>query len=226
MALILKKGYNCIKTSLFNANYRVNLGITYTLGSNLFSPGHTDLSAQHTSRYQSIVSSGATIDSLTYSSIGGRMKIPQDVTFGVSFGKIDRWTVGWDFTYHNFTSFDYRTNDQHVQYIGTPTTGFKSGIGFEFVPAPEDFTNYLNRVTYRLGGSYERSPMLVNNRPLMDIGFTLGASLPVSRFSTIDLALKFGKRGTVSQNVLQEDYVRIFFGITFLDQWFIRRKFD
>jgi len=42
----------------------------------------------------------------------------------------------------------------------------------------------------------------------------------------VDLAFKFGKRGSMDENILEESYFKIFFGLTFNDQWFIKRKFD
>jgi hypothetical protein len=35
-----------------------------------------------------------------------------------------------------------------------------------------------------------------------------------------------GKRGDKANTLLEENYFRIFFGVTFNDQWFIKRKFD
>jgi len=58
-----------------------------------------------------------------------------------------------------------------------------------------------------------------------DYGATFGLSIPAGR-SSLDIAAKFGKRGNVSTTLLEENYFRIFFGITFNDQWFIKRKFD
>jgi hypothetical protein len=69
-------------------------------------------------------------------------------------------------------------------------------------------------------------PYLVNGNPLEDIGGTFGFSLPVGRASTVDLGFKIGKRGVVPQSSIEENYFRMYFGITFNDQWFIKRKFD
>jgi len=212
-------GISFHKDSLFKHNYRLNIGLIGNLG--------TDLGAQHKLRFQSVSSNGAIIDSVTTSQQGGKLTLPKNYGVGISFGKVDRWTAGWDFTYLDYRKFSYRTNDQSVQYNGIPTIGYRSGFGFEFMPAPDDYTNYLNRVIYRVGASYERSTLLVNNKPLTDLGGSFGFSLPVGRLSTIDLGIKIGTRGVVAQNLLQENYFRVYFGVTFNDnQWFIKRKFD
>jgi hypothetical protein len=50
--------------------------------------------------------------------------------------------------------------------------------------------------------------------------------LPVSRISSLDLAFKAGKRGDLNKNSIEENYFKVYFGVTFNDQWFIRRRFD
>jgi len=208
-------GVSFHKDSLFKGNYRVAVGAVYSLKSNL--------DAQHFSRYQLNSISGAIIDSATVdNNLGSKMLIPQNYGVGLSFGKVDKWTIGGDFTY-----LDYRTFNGFTNSLGTPTIGFRSGVGMEYIPDVQDFTNYLNRITYRVGASFEKSPYLINNNPLTDVGATFGLSLPVGGgWSAVDIGLKAGKRGTISKNLILENYFRVYFGITFNDRWFIKRKFD
>ncbi|HTH55984.1 MAG TPA: hypothetical protein VL728_08045 [Cyclobacteriaceae bacterium] len=205
--------------SLFGTKYVLNFGAVGSLGSNV--------AAQHITQIQSVTTTGRIADSLTLSNQYGKLHLPFNYGFGVSFGRTDHWTLGWDFTYLDYTKFDYRTNDDVRRFLGTPTVGYRTGIGFEYLPQADDFTNYLRRITYRLGASYEQSPILVNSNYLTDKGASFGFSFPVNNISTIDLGVKVGRRGVLSQNLLEENYFRVYFGITFNDRlWFIKRKFD
>ena len=207
-------GLSFHKDSIFHSNYRFNIGLLYTANSNL--------NNQHYVRYELKSTSGGTIDSSTVvNNAGGKTFLPQNYGAGLSFSKIDKWTIGCDFTYVDFRSFNGFTNS-----IGIPTVGYRTGLGFEITPDFYDYTNFLNRITYRLGGTYERLPYLVNGNPLTDVGGTFGFSLPVGRASTVDLGIKIGKRGIVPQSSIEENYFRLYFGITFNDQWFTKRKFD
>ena len=98
-------------------------------------------------------------------------------------------------------------------------------MGGEITPDLYATENYFKRLTYRAGVSVEENPFLANGNPVRDLGINFGFSLPAGR-SSIDLAFKYGKRGNVSENLLEEDYFKVYFGITFNDQWFIKRKFD
>ncbi len=212
--LNLNGGISFHKDSLFKKNYRINVGGILNIGN--------ELKALHTQRIDVLSSRGVIIDSLTIiSNKASTAHIPYNFGVGISFGRVERWTVGADFTYLNYKNYVGFTNS-----LGDPTVGYRSALGFEITPKPEDFTSYFNRVTYRLGATYEKSPILVNGNPLTDIGGTFGFSLPVSRFSLIDLGVKIGRRGTVYQNSIEENYFRIYFGVTFNDYWFIKRKFE
>jgi hypothetical protein len=59
-----------------------------------------------------------------------------------------------------------------------------------------------------------------------DFGVNFGVSLPVARISTIDFSLKIGSRGSIVKNTIEENYFKIYLGMTFNDNWFIKRKFD
>ena len=71
----------------------------------------------------------------------------------------------------------------------------------------------------------EEHPFLANGNPVKDVGINFGFSMPAGR-SSLDFAFRYGKRGDKGENVLEERYFKIFFGITFNDQWFIKRRFD
>ncbi len=222
----LSGGISFHKDSLFHKNYRLNIGAVYSFSSNL--------TVQRKVTSELVSNTGVVIDSLTISNANISNTIPQSVGVGISFGKVDRWLIGGDFTfldYGNYTSYkniiaDQKTNSTSTQYYDVSSPAFRSSFGGEFTPDPNNFTNYLKRVTYRTGVSYDQFPYLVNGNRLHDFGINFGVSLPVGRISTLDLAAKFGRRGTLSENTVEENYFRLYFGITFNDTWFIKRKFD
>jgi hypothetical protein len=102
---------------------------------------------------------------------------------------------------------------------------WRVAIGGEITPDQFATENYLKRLTYRAGVSMEQNPFLANGNPVKDVGINFGLSMPAGR-SSLDLAFKYGKRGDKADNILEENYFKIYFGITFNDQWFIKRKFD
>ncbi|MEP2670623.1 MAG: hypothetical protein ABJH04_16590 [Cyclobacteriaceae bacterium] len=201
------------KDSIGRKDYRFNVGLVYDLNA--------DISTKFYERLERRNASGI-IDSVTIvNNIPGTTTIPQSIGAGLSFGKELQWLVGADFTYTDYTDF---------RDFGGSSAGGKSGWQFAFggkiTPDAGSITNYLKRMTYQTGISFSEAPYLINGSALKDFGINFGLTLPVSRISSLDLAVKVGKRGDLQTNTIEENYFKLYFGVTFNDQWFIKRRFD
>lgn len=201
------------KDSLFKKNFRIGVGLVYDLQSNLRTL--TSVEIQQNSIQGQNISTTKPIENQP-----GSIVLPQSGGFGISFSRPGFWTVAGD-----FNLLDYKQYKGFVGKSVTTTTGIRTGVGFEFLPDPSGGGNYLKRMTYRTGVSYERLPYLAAGNKVEDFGINFGLSLPVG-ISTLDLSLKVGKRGAISQNTIEENYFKFYFGMTFNDRWFIKRKFD
>ncbi|CAN5316818.1 hypothetical protein BH10BAC4_BH10BAC4_04840 [soil metagenome] len=200
--------------SVFGKKYNFNFGVVYDF--------KTNLSARFYQRLQRLNSAGRQIDSVT--TINNKptsISIPQSIAAGISFGKANKWTTAIEGSYSEYAS--YRALDGGNPYQGT---SWRLAAGFELTPDQQSLSSYLKRATYRTGVSIENYPYLVNGNPVKDFGITFGLSLPVSRLSSIDVAVKVGKKGDKALNTIEENYLKLYFGITFIDQWFIKRRFD
>lgn len=210
-------GISFSKDSLFSRHrYRLSFGAVYNFATNL--------DATKTDRiYRDMPgTAGDTTDvSVLPSSIRGAYAIPASFTVGVSLSRGLRWNIGTEFSYQDWSAFtNIRGQNEGLQ------ASWRAAIGGEMIPDPFDTDNYLKRMTYRAGVSMEENPFLANGNPVRDLGINFGFTLPAGRYNSVDLAFKYGKRGNKSENILEENYFKIYFGITFNDQWFIKRKFD
>jgi hypothetical protein len=205
-------GVSFSKDSLWRKNaYRLSIGATYTFASKLNASFRRET-------YQSL--GGATVTEDTLSIENGSIEVPGALTFGLSLSRGGKWTVGTEFNYQDWSTL--RSVNQDDEGL---KEAWRAALGGEFTPDAMAGENYLKRVTYRVGVAYEKYPFIVNGNPVKDFGINFGFSLPAGR-SSLDLAFKVGKRGNRSENLLEESYFKVYFGITFNDQWFIRRKFD
>ena len=161
-----------------------------------------------------------TVERYPLSAVNGKLRLPHSFTVGVSYAKGANWMVGTEFFYQDWSSFQSVNEDD--EGLGE---AFRFSLGGEYTIDPTTVESYLKRITFRAGLNMERYPYLANNKPVNDFGINFGLSLPAGR-SSVDLAFKFGKRGNKDENILEESYFKIFFGLTFNDQWFIKRKFD
>jgi hypothetical protein len=205
-------GVSFSKDSLFGKNYRLSIGGIYGFGNNL--------KTEKTDKLQRTDASGNIYESITIDSIKGKIRIPPSLGIGASISRGSKWSVGADFHYQDWSQFKNISNsNEDLQ------ASIRIALGGEMTPDGLALENYLKRITYRIGVSLEEYPFLANNKQVKDFGINFGFSLPAGR-SSLDFAFKVGKRGDRSENVLEENYFKVYFGITFNDQWFIKRKFD
>lgn len=209
---LLGTGFSYSKDSLFKENYRFSIGAVYDFRGN----APADLDAE---LYKISSQSGDTLQSEILRQQTGFITLPSSIGGGISFGKDRKWTLGIDYFRQNWNTFRSLNEDE----AGLRESWYVRAGG-EFIP---DYVslNYLKRVTYRIGASYERLPFLANGFLINDYAATFGLSLPAGR-SSIDLAFRRGIRGNVNENGLRENYMKAYLGITINDNWFVKRKFD
>lgn len=198
--------------SLFSRKqYRLSFGATTTFGSNLNSRLRSEL-------YRS-TPTGGSVDGDTLFTVKGQTYIPPAFTGGISLSRGTRWSIGTEFSYQDWSSF--KSINQEVETLGT---SMRFALGGEITP-DQVSEKFLKRMIYRAGVSFEQYPYKANNNAVNDLGINFGFSMPAGR-SSVDMAFRYGKRGTLSDNTLQENYFKVFFGISFNDQWFIKRRFE
>jgi hypothetical protein len=202
------------KDSLFKNNrYRLSIGATYDFA--------TKLDVEKTDRLLRTNQIGDTTDvQILPSSRDGSYQIPWSLTTGISLSRGMLWSVGLQFSLQDWTQYrNVYGQSENLQ------RSWRAAIGGEITPDPFS-EKFLNRTTYRAGLSMEESPFLASNNPVRDVGINFGFSLPAGRANSLDMAFRYGRRGNIADNTLREDYFKIYFGLTFNDQWFIKRRYD
>ncbi|WP_258100270.1 hypothetical protein [Marinoscillum pacificum] len=145
--------------------------------------------------------------------------LPQYFEFGVSYELLNKFRAGFDFSYHNW-------EDTESNEVSATRNTVSIGTGIEFIPDYSSINSYLKRTSYRMGLSMRQLPYLENNTEINDFGINFGVSFPVSGYSSLDAAFKYGFRGTTDNNLIQERYFQVVIGATINDRWFIKRRYD
>lgn len=151
------------------------------------------------------------------------LQMPQKVALGIGIGNNKKWVVGAEIAFQGAGKLNnvYNTKD-NVTY----SKNQRYAIGGFFTPATNQFSNYVKRITYRGGFVYEKSGLIINSTEINDVGMTLGLGLPISgSFSNINLGFEFGKKGTTSNILVQENYIILNIGFSLNDKWFVKSKY-
>lgn len=145
----------------------------------------------------------------------GSIRLPQYVRGGLSVSKSNKWMLGADFAYYDWSNYrNFDTKDPL-------TNNYAASIGYE---------RYQEWSAFRAGFKYGTSYVNLQNTQLSEYGLTLGMSLKKS-FSKrpptlISFAVEAGKRGTTDNNLIAESYLKFSVGISMADIWFIRPRYE
>lgn len=147
--------------------------------------------------------------------------IPRNMGYGLSFGIKNKLTIAADYSGQEWS------NSIIPGKTDTLANSNSLNFGVEFTPNDQALRGYYNRVHYRLGGYYANNYLRIRGEQIQDFGISFGVGLPFkgSR-STFNLGFIAGQRGTLTNNLIKENYGIVNFGLTLHDFWFYKRKFD
>ncbi|MEI6122319.1 MAG: hypothetical protein WCQ95_01695 [Bacteroidota bacterium] len=151
----------------------------------------------------------------------GKIKMPLTIGGGITFMKKNMWMVGADFDWQNWKKFESFGIKDSID------NSFNFAIGGEYTPRYTSLKNYWKKMSYRFGFHYGQSNLELRNTKIDDFSVSLGIGFPIKRIRTvINLAVEAGKKGTINQNLIQENYVKFTLGFSFREFWFFRPKLN
>lgn len=152
-----------------------------------------------------------------------KLIVPSKLVLGAGLGN-RKWFLGGDVAFSGSGNQVNRfENYSNVSY----ENAVKVAIGGFFIPKFDSFNNYFQRVTYRGGFKFENTGLVINNTAIKDKSVTLGFGLPISgTFSSMNLGIEYGSRGTTRNNLIKEDYFTINIGLLFNDKWFRKTLYN
>lgn len=152
-----------------------------------------------------------------------KLALPTKTAIGTAFGKSKKWFVGTELTFQGKNDLGSQGNLPNLSYENST----RFAVGGYYIPKYNSFRNYFERIVYRAGFRHENTGLVVENQSIRDTGVSLGFGFPVGlSISNINLGLEFGRKGTTSHNLIQENYFNINIGLSFSDRWFIKPKYD
>ncbi|MFP2997436.1 hypothetical protein ABN763_16075 [Spongiivirga sp. MCCC 1A20706] len=211
-------------------NYEYAFKNDYTLYTSFVFRPEAEITSKNTQNISTIsftaVGSEVPIETVT-SDLGASAetitKLPQNMTFGLGFGKEKKWFLGAE-----YSILDNEELGNPFNRVGNEVyeDGSRFSAGGFFIPNYSSITSYWQRVVYRVGVRYEETGLRLNNISTNDFGMSFGVGLPVRNFSNVNLGIEYGQRGTTFQKRIKENYFNINISLSLNDKWFVRRKYN
>lgn len=154
----------------------------------------------------------------------GKMIIPMTYGFGFSIERKNRWFVGAEYEFGKWEDYSsFGRND-------SLTNSHSFRLGTQITPNPNSFS-YIQRIEYRVGGYYKQSYLNLRNEQINNYGITFGIGLPVRANmirrtrSMVNLGVEIGRKGTITNGLIQENYVNFHIGLSIYEWWFFKRRY-
>lgn len=210
----------------FGAQYSIPIKDEYKLTIGGVYAGKTNLDVKH----DLLLTNSSTQISDTVLFINGEKNtivLPMNYGFGFSFSKKNKYTFAADY---------YQQNWKDASFLGVLDSLANSNrisTGIEYIPNYRSLNNYFQRVKYRAGFHYSNTYLQLRGIQLNEFGISLGLSLPVPKQpfnqlseSLVNITFEYGKRGTLDNNLIKENYALISINLTLQDIWFKKRKWQ
>ncbi len=131
------------------------------------------------------------------------------------------WILGADYKIQywentiNKNKINYLNNSHHI------------ALGAEYTPKGVYGRTIFQRMSYQIGGHFDRSYIKINSMNLDTYGFSLGLLVPIkNQGSRIGVSFDMGKKGRVDNGMFKENYYQLNLSLNFSDFWFQKRKFN
>ncbi|MDC8103091.1 MULTISPECIES: hypothetical protein [Chryseobacterium] len=151
--------------------------------------------------------------------------LPVQASLGVGYGSENQWFVSGQIDYKKGETISYfgKTFDFQDTY--------RISAGGWYLPNYNNFRNYFSRVVYRYGAFYERGGLKIGNNSINKFGISAGVMLPfktssITRMSGLELGIELGKRGTLKDNLINQNFINLRVGFNFADKWFRKSLYN
>lgn len=148
-----------------------------------------------------------------------KIAMPEMLGFGATYIFQKKYRISADLVYEPWNDFSQENNS-----IFEYDDEYRFGAGVERLPNSNLLAKYYEKMNYRIGYYYH----LLNYKDdsgshVAEYGLTAGLGLPYyGSFGRIDVAFRYGKRGALPNNPVEENVFQIFISITGGERWFYR----
>ncbi len=123
---------------------------------------------------------------------------------------------------------DYKRADWSDVLFFDENPGLSNSSSFAFgIEYTDDYLSkdFFKTINWRLGGHIKNTEIILNDTQIKDYGISFGVGIPTKSGAKLNLGFEAGQKGTIENDLLQENYYIINFNISLTDRWFIRRRF-
>lgn len=125
------------------------------------------------------------------------------------------------------TSFDftklYWDNTNQLQNNERYTNQDIYAFGAEYLPRCKN--KYWSFVKYRFGLNYNTGFLNISNQKIDSYFASVGLGLPLSNKAKLNISYSYGREGTLSNGLVEENFHKLTLNLNFIGSWFNKRQY-
>jgi len=98
------------------------------------------------------------------------------------------------------------------------------GLGLEYIPHKKEY-GISNQLKYRFGLNYNAGYLNISDQKIDSYQASVGLGIPFSNgsLSNLNISYSYGKEGTLSHDLIQENYHKLSVNLSLVGNWFKKR---
>lgn len=210
-----KTDYNGLRATL-GAQYKIDS--TFTIASTFKAP--TRVKASKVQSVETIANEVASTVESNVASDTDDYYMPLEIGVGIS----KRFKSNVNMTLDYEKSLWNSTNQSEL--YGDFVNQDRFALGFTY-SAKKDLRKYWNRIQYAVGANFDTGYLEVDGKRVNNAAITVGLTLPIENtFSALNISYSYGQKGSVSDNLIKENYHKISLNLSLDGIWFVKRKIE
>jgi|GEM_PF-1405227 len=210
------KGFNFSTGAVFQALKNWNVGVVLSTALSL----KTEHEMTH--NYRIRISEFST-DRARTTLNDGNLKLPFCWGIGTSIKLFKRKLMLTSEYFNNpFSKIEAEVENMGQNYNDYHRISF----GISYLPSTDPYAKYFKHIPLRAGFYFKQLQIkYANNNPVNEYAVTFGSGLPFFfTLGRLDLALAIGKRGNISENPVEENFIDLMVTVTAGEKWFIQGR--
>ncbi|WP_428230091.1 aromatic hydrocarbon degradation protein [Flavobacterium sp.] len=210
-----KTTYNGVRAT-FGAQYKIDS--TFTVATTFKLP--TQVKASKVQTVQTVANDVVTTVESNVASDTDDYYMPLEMGIGIS----KRFKNNLNMT------LDYEkslwSNSNQSELYGNFVNQDRFALGFTY-SAKKNIRKYWDRVQYATGVNFDTGYLEVDGKRVNNAAVSIGLTLPIENtYSALHISYSYGQKGSISSDLIKENYHKISLNLSLDGIWFIKRKID
>lgn len=211
-----KTDYNGLRATL-GTQYKIDS--TFTIGATVKLPAQIK-----GSKVQSVESiNDEVVSDIQPETVSDVEDYYMPLEIGIGISKRFKKVLNMTFDYEKSLWNDTKQSDFYGDYVNQD----RFALGFTYFNEKRNYRKYWDRVKYSAGANFDTGYLEIDGKRINNASISIGVNLPIENtFSALNISYSYGQKGSISNNLIKENYHKLSVNLSLDGIWFVKRKIE